>query len=212
MRKAALAISILVIVAAVGSMLLRTRQRQSKINLTPYEALGAVLAEETGKLLDNQGQIVIVTFDPAQGRMLDAEAELAGLRKALKKQGSMSVVAVEPIRVQLHEVEGQDDPEADQIIAILEKHAGVGAVISLVGAPTFSDRQLRELPEQKPKLIVVGGPVATLKTLMQKGLVHVAVVPHLSASSAGNRSSHARELVDQFWLVVTPATAASLPD
>src|SRR5437870_6955052 len=66
--------------------------RSQKINLDPYEVLGAITAEETAKLLGNKGQVLVMAPDTGVNKNPSVEAELKAFQQTLKKQRNVSVI------------------------------------------------------------------------------------------------------------------------
>src|SRR5437870_3163188 len=67
---------LLIIAAAIASLCFNRSTGRARINLNPYEALGAVAAEETSKLLGDHREIVMVLNDPGGERDPVLEAQL----------------------------------------------------------------------------------------------------------------------------------------
>src|SRR5438105_11108103 len=90
---------LLVIGAAAGTLFFNRPGLAPRINLNPYQALGAVASEETSKLLAHHGEIVIVITDPGNERDPVLEAQLETFRRGLKHAGKITIRALERIKM-----------------------------------------------------------------------------------------------------------------
>src|SRR5437867_4783782 len=83
------AIAVLGILGA-SSFLVLTR-REPKIELNPYQALGAVAAEETIKLMGDKGQIVVIAQDTSEIEMPALTAQLKAFQSTTRKKAKVTV-------------------------------------------------------------------------------------------------------------------------
>src|SRR5436190_24315539 len=84
--------------AAAVSLYFGFAGRSPQINLDPYDVLGAVTAEETAKLLANNGQVLVMARDTGADKNPSVEAELKAFQQTLKSYGGLSVI-IERIQV-----------------------------------------------------------------------------------------------------------------
>ena len=85
-------IATLAVGAAAVSLYFTFAGRAQKIDAGPYEALGAVTAEETAKFLGNKGQVLVMVADTGAFKNPSVEAELSAFLQALKREREMSVI------------------------------------------------------------------------------------------------------------------------
>ena len=62
------------------------RNRPSSASVAPFAALGEVTAQETAKLLDNKGSIVVVTRDTSQYPAPELEVQLKAFQRTVKQR------------------------------------------------------------------------------------------------------------------------------
>src|SRR5438093_4839751 len=99
--------------------------RSQRINLDPYEVLGAVTAEETAKLLGNKGQVLVMAPDTGVNKNPSVEAELKAFQQTLKKQRNVSVITEKiPATPLLMMATGGGLPP-EQLFKALQDHANV---------------------------------------------------------------------------------------
>lgn len=119
--------------------------------LEPSEALSSVLADEAVRLAAPKKQVALITPDASWGPPSTVQE---ALERGLKKRGATVVIAKaanvgNPMFAGKIGLKGQDFLEA------LEKAAGAGAIISLVGAPVLKpDEVARVKPDHPPVLVV----------------------------------------------------------
>jgi len=118
--------------------------------LEPSQALGKVLAEETIRVTGvNKQVVIIVRGGPAAGESPTEEA----LRSALKKSG-ITIVTVKADVGNPMMMNGLGLTAAD-FFGAMDKSAGAGAVISLVGAPLLAPGDDAHLGSHHPPVLVV---------------------------------------------------------
>lgn len=205
-------VSLAVIIAAVLVFVVRQPNRSVTVNLDPFAAVGEVMADETSALLGGKGQVVIVTYDTAKMPMPVAAAQLKAFQQRLKKGGGITVKAIETPGVNAGP--GMPAWGGSQYGQLVQRHAGVDAIVVFLGPPFFSDAELRQLPAQLPKGIVFGGgnPSQPLRKLFERGVVEVAVVPRLTppASVPASAAKTSRAQFDQQFQVMRKDTVGTL--
>jgi hypothetical protein len=128
------------------------------------------------------------------------------LARTQVKIGAVEVLQIDPLRPMAV-------PSGDFVQWI--KHASNGSVIvSLMGPPVFSDKELSQLSEIKPAIVALcSGPVreqVDLRSLFSKGLLQAAVVSKRSALCKAASSSNERDAFDSRFVEVTSGNLASL--
>jgi hypothetical protein len=198
--------------AATLSLYLAFADRSPKINLDPYDVLGAVTAEETANLLGNKGQVLVIVRDTGPDKNPSVEAELKAFQETLKKRPGLSGVT-ERIRVtpMMMMATGGGAPP-DQFLKALETHANTAAVVLFFGFPQLADSELETLKKSGVKIVVVSSFRPGYKQLLERQAIHLAVVPRSDAPPPGTQTPRTlRERFDQLYTIVTPADTARLP-
>lgn len=210
-RTAVAVVSILVIIAAVLFITMQQWGRTPKANLDPLATAGEVLADETRALLGGRGQVVVVTYDTSKMAMPVAEAQLKAFQARLKKEGGVTVKAVEVLPAM---PPGMAAWGGAQYLQLAERHAGADAIVSFVGPPLFTEAELGRLPQQMPRGLVFGNgsPGQPMRKLFERGVIQVAVVHRLvpPRSVPGSAASTSRAQFDQQFQVVGKDTAGML--
>lgn len=210
-RTAVAVVSVLVIIAAVLFITMQQWGRTPKANLDPLATAGEVLADETRALLGGRGQVVVVTYDTSKMAMPVAEAQLKAFQARLKKEGGVTVKAVEVLPAM---PPGMAAWGGAQYLQLAERHAGADAIVSFVGPPLFTEAELGRLPPQMPRGLVFGNgsPGQPMRKLFERGVIQVAVVHRLvpPRSVPGSAASTSRAQFDQQFQVVGKDTAGML--
>jgi hypothetical protein len=183
--------------------------RAPKINLDPYAVLGAVTAEETAKLLGNQGQVLVLARGTGANKNPSVEAELQAFQQTLKSQKGMSV-STEKIQIspmQMMATGGGAPPE--QFLKLLAAHPHLGAVVLFLPFPMLTDAELAGLKASGVKVVVACAPRPGDQQLLEQQAIHLAIVPRSDAPPPGAPAPRTlRERFDQQFLILTPAAAA----
>jgi hypothetical protein len=208
-------VCVLVILLSLGSIIIRQCGRRVSVNLHPYIGAGELLADETIKLLHNQGQIVLVAYDTKKAPMAFASVQQDAFTKRLKKQSRITIAAVESLSFNPPEaMMGPFVLNGEKYRALIGKHANVDAFVSLVGAPVMTDAEMRQLPEKMPRCVVFGGggPGMQFKDLFRYDIIQVAVVGRFTPTDANAPKPRTdEEWCKRYFQVITAATAPSLP-
>lgn len=180
--------------------------------LEPSQALGKVLAEEAVLVTGVKKQVVlIVRAGPAAGESPTEET----LRSALKKSG-ITIVTVKADAGNPMMMKGQGLTATD-FFGALDKSAGSGAVISLVGAPLLAPGDVVRLGSEHPPIMIVATSMlgnrigvrndpALLAQLLQSKTIQLAIIdgPDLAIQATGTKDS-AHETFAQNYHILRPA-------
>ena len=199
--------AIVAILVAFISLFFTVGNRPSSASIAPFAALGEVTAEETAKLLDNKGSIVIVTRDTSQQADPELEAQLKAFQRTVRQRG-LTLAATEAARV---EADFTDDGllRSDFFLNLLPKYPDATAIVSFVGPPSLNAQQIRALPQKIPKIIAVS-LTGTPRRLLQSNVIQVAIVARTGAApQLGKKPASTRETFDQYFQVVTAGNTGS---
>jgi hypothetical protein len=206
------AAAILAVGAAVVALYLAFGRPSEKISLETYEVLGAGTAEETAKLLDNKGRVLVMVRDTGPDKNPSVEAELKAFRQILKKHADLSLI-VERVQVTptLMMSTGGGLP-ADLLFKALETHGKVDVVVLFFGFPQLTDPELAALKKTGAKTVVVSSFRPGYQRLLERQAIHLAIVPRTEVPSPSAQAPQTvRERFDQEYLVVTSAGPSPAP-
>jgi hypothetical protein len=201
-------------VAAAGASLYfgSAGGRSPKVNLGPYEVLGAVTAEETAKLLGDKGRVLVMARDFGSVKNPSVEAELKAFQQTLRKRPGMSVV-VEKIQIppmQMMATGGSVPPE--QLFKALQTHANLSGVVLFFGFPQLADPELEALKKTGVKIVVVSSNWPYYKRLLERQVIHLVIVPRPEPPPPDAPAPRTvRERFDQEFFIITAAGASRLP-
>lgn len=209
-------IAIIAIAASIGSMLFSQCESRPKVNLKPFISVGQVMAEETGKLFPSGGsKVVIIQMDDKQYSGPAATAQIKAFIETCQKEGKVSIAGTEKFALNKGGEGGPVEPgmplPSDFYFQTLEKYPDVGAIVSFVGAPMLRDEELSRLGEKPPKLVAFCQFGMGLKQLFEQQVVHVVICPRFHRSADTKKPDTSRDWFDQYYQVVTPETASTLP-
>ena len=191
------------ILAIVASVLWIVRsQRSPKMNVSLHQAVGQVLAEETARLLERKGKVVIVSMET--GKVPELKTQLQAFEKALHLVGGITVL-------ERYELDPEDKPKygpgtglsAPRFLRIVKKSAKADAIVSFVGVPRLTDEEIGKL-ERMPRFVAETKERDKLSRLFEKKILHVAVVPRFEfPAPVSEKPRTAREWFDKYFQIVT---------
>ena len=185
--------------------------RSQKINLDPYDVLGAITAEETAKLLGTKGQVLVMARGTGANKNPSVEAELKAFQQTLKKQKGIDVIT-EKIQLSPMQMIATGGVSPEHFLQTLETHPNLGAVVLFLGFPKLTDSELEVLKKSGVKIVVACALRPGDQRLLERQVIHLAIVPRSDSPPPGTPAPRTlRERFDQEFTIITPATAAGLP-
>jgi len=169
-----------------------------------------VLAEEAARLAGAKKQVALITADTSWGPPSTVEE---ALKRALKKHG-LTVVTAKAANLGNPMLSGAIGLKAADFFEALEKSAGTGVVISLVGAPLLSPGDAARLSPNHPPVLVVGTAMLgdkmgvrsdplQLARLLEGQVIQMAIIDGADpAANAPDKPDPARELFAQNYRIL----------
>lgn len=201
------------IIAILGSLtwLYFTEFRNGpSTNLKPFENLGYTVAEETSKLLGNQGSVVIVAELMEVQKSPNTEAQIKGFKAGLAKKSSVTVKEIKELKRSM-----DGDPRlwptghAEQLVKMGN---GAAAVVFLGSLPQdLAKGDLALLKGSSCKLVFVTAQSPIIKPLLQQGIIHLAIVNRFPPKPAPTGKETPRQWFDRVYMVVKPDALGDLP-
>jgi hypothetical protein len=210
MKKVALAIGSILVIAGSSVWIYTHHFAAPKINVALHQAVGRVMAEETAKLLDNQGRIVVIAIETAQDPEL--KVQLEEFEKTLKKFRGITVAKTYMLETENRAKYGAGSGlSAGRFIRIVNKNTTADAMVSFVGAPELKDDEIGQL-QARPKFIAESRSVEKIGNLLAKRLLQVAIVSRFQfpAPVEGNPGTP-RQWFDKRFQVVTAEMVGAIP-
>ena len=203
-------IASLAIAGSIAWIVYQMPGRRPSVELDPYRALGEVAAQETGRLLNRNGQVVIVSREMPAGANPVEEAKLKAFVAALKSAG----VGVEsnerfslPPSARLF---GSNIPR-DWFLKLLQTH-NKAAFVLFAEFPALEPADTEKLKKEGVKIIVISGSQSGAKRLVDDGLVQFAVVPRgESPPAAATSRQTTRETFDRYYAILAPGKTTGSP-
>jgi len=211
-RTKGMAVAVLAVLAAVIALYLAFAGRPQKINLDTYEVLGAVTAEETAKLVDQKGRVLVLVRDTGADKNPSVEGELKAFQGTLKRHAGLDVI-VERIQVPPMQMmsTGGGLPTV-QFFKALETHAKVDAVVLFFGFPPLTDLELASLKKTGVKTVVVSSFRPGYQRLLERQAINLAIVPRPDTSVPVPQTQRTlRERFNQEYILMTPGGSPERP-
>lgn len=206
-------IAVVAILGAVAFLYLNWPGRSPRIQLDSYQALGGVAAEETARLLKQNGQVVIITPDNRTGANPAEAAQLKAFSSTLKKQRGVSLAAVETFSVTpMEQMALGGSVPRERFVQVLQAHPKVSALVLFAGFPTLEQADFDLLKQVGAKIVVISGYRPGYKVLLQAGLINVAITPRIDSPPENPKPPQTlQEWFDRDYMIVTPDKAPGLP-
>jgi hypothetical protein len=198
-------VAIVAVSAAVASIYFSVVGRSPKVNLDTYQVLGTVTAEETAKLLADQGRILVLARGTGDEENPSVEAELSAFRDTLKKHRGLNVVIqkVEVTPMQMMATGGGIPNEA--LLKAIETNPGLAGLVLFFGVPPLEDSEIEALQKSGVKIVVVSSFQPGLDRLFERRAIHLAIVPRPDTAPAPAQPPRTvRERFDQEYAILTP--------
>ena len=210
LKKIALAAGSILVIAGSSLWIYSHHFAAPKINVPLHQAVGRVMAEETAKLVDNRGKIVVIAIETAHDAEL--KVQLEEFEKTLKKFSGITVAKTYMLETENRAKYATGSGlSARRFIRIVNKNTAADALVSFVGAPEMKDEEFGQL-QARPKFIAESRSVAKLEKLFTKQLLRVAIVSRFQfpAPVEGNPGTP-RQWFDKRFQVLTAETVGALP-
>ena len=210
LKKVALAAGSILAIAASSLWIYFHHFAAPKINVPLHQAVGRVMAEETAKLVDNRGKIVVIAIETAHDAEL--KVQLEEFEKTLKKFSGITVAKTYMLETENRAKYGTGSGlSARRFIRIVNKNTTAAALVSFVGTPELKDDEVGQL-QARPKFIAESRSVGKLGNLFSKRLLQVAIVSRFQfPAPVEGKPGTLRQWFDKRFQVVTAEMVDALP-
>jgi hypothetical protein len=199
------------VAAIIGSgvWIYLTQFSQPTFNVVLHEHVGEILAQETAKLIQSNGQVVIVTMDSS--KVPELRIQRQAFEKALKTLGPMTIKELP--------METEDKPQyrtgaglsSRRLLRIVKKSAKAKAIVSFIGAPRMTEEELAQM-ETAPKFVAECRSPDKIKKLFEKNILQVAVINRFDyPAPIKHNPKTPKQWFEKYYQVVTAANASDLP-
>jgi hypothetical protein len=210
MQKVKIAVSLAVILGALGFLAAWLFLPRPKFEELPHIGMGETLASLAAKQLGNGGRIILIAPDASHlhpGTETQLQSLLRALRRANLAVAATNIIKRDPLRV-------VEVPSGD-FANILQKRTENDVVISLLGPPNLTPEQKTRVPARRPKVIAVcAGNIprrVNLRALFTENFLHAAIVSRETPPAGRPDSKEPRPWFDHFYRVVTAGNVAEIP-
>ncbi|MEO5803553.1 MAG: hypothetical protein ABIR24_08475 [Verrucomicrobiota bacterium] len=211
MNKKIIIVFLLILILGAGAWLYHTQFGQPKIDLNIYQTLGSVTAEETAKLLGNNGDIVVVSWK-THNKSPVVDAQIASLARGIKKHKGLRIAASEKVErdpAQMMATGGAVPTE--EFLKIVKAHPEAEAFVLFLAFPNLLPQALETITKGQTKFVVVSGCNPGYKKLLLDRTISLAIVPQFDRTKNTRPPQTSQEVFDQNYLIITPEQANALP-
>lgn len=198
-------LGVLVCVAAV-SLFLGLRDRAPKIDLGVYEALGAITAEETAKVLQDKAKLLLIARDTGSDKNPSLEAQIDAFQQVLKKHRKLSVTVERFVASPMTMMATGGGIPPDQFSQIVEKYKDISVIVVFCPLPPLSDSDVAFLRNRKARIVVASSFRPDYSGLMKQGVVEMVIAPKPEPPpSDAPQPRTLRELFDREFVILRGA-------
>ena len=130
--------------------------------------------------------------------------EVNAFVKVLDSHPGVICMATETIKPYQLPREGlQMDFDGERFLDLLHHYPRADAVVSFVGAPKLTPKQMSELPARLPKLLAVGRRRKEVRVLFEKRLLDVLIVPRYTFPSPQGEPKTMPAWFEKYFQIVT---------
>ena len=179
-----------------------------KSETAAHEALGETLAQEALKLRGSGGRITVIARDTSLQKNPLADAQLQSFQRTIRKAratNSNVLIKLNPIR--LVAVPPND------FFELIKKRSEEDVIVSLIGPPELSDKQVSLLGDKRPKIVAVCSGwtprQVDLRRIFEQGLLTSAVISRDESGKGGAGGSS--ESFNKSFALITPSNVSDLP-
>src|ERR1051326_7814287 len=145
-----LAIGSAFIIPASAFLIFYQQVETPKHNVALHQRVGEVMAEQTARILERTGRILLITI-PVGGQP-ELQTQLKAFRSTLKQLGDF--------HLKEHELDTKDQPKygigtglsSRRFVRTVKNNPDTDVLVSFVGAPHLSDEEVAEL-KHLPKFL-----------------------------------------------------------
>ena len=190
---------VLALILAIGGVIAfiaHGRRAPKQVDLLG-DNVPAVLAEEAAKLLNPQGQVVVVALEASAVPGVPSRLDI--FRQHLKQLKAATIVGVETIPPQV-----LTGIPAAVYFETLKKFPEADVLVSFIGPPELTDADQARLGQKLPKVVAFSQSPINAGALFQRGALSVLIMPRASRSKvAVAQFKTAREKFDHNYEIVT---------
>lgn len=170
-------VCVIAIIVSFVSILKTSCKGTPKYVKTVDVCVGERMAEETGKLLGGQGEVVVLSMSAGKFKSVVAEAQMEGFRRGLKQFSG----------IKLADVSGPEEREMMEFfegvsekffLKVVNDHPNAKAIVSFMGLPIFAKEGKPIDLKKLPKVIALNlSAMGQWKELVKSGVVSAVILP-----------------------------------
>ena len=163
------------------------------------------MAGETSKLLNNQGQVVLITQDTSADFNEALDAQVKSFQHALHTKKGLTITAIEKIQRPPMNMNRENGLSKDQLRKVVQDHPNADAIVSFMGFPQLQSQDLTLLKASRCKYVAVFNSAfgIDLEKLLAQQVMDLAVAARAEpVTPAGTAARTARDWFDASYSVL----------
>lgn len=212
LRQSLLAALCLGAIAASAFWIWHEQFSGSKRQRAVHQSIGRIMAEETGRMMNSTGRVVLITIDTSSEPELKAQHD--AFDQTLARRFPQIHVK------ETYKVESDDKKKYSfgaglsgrRYVRIVNKNLSADAIVSFIGVPGLDDDEIAQL-KKSPPFLAESRSADKLKNLFEKKVIHTAITPRFQFPTPVKGAPRtSQEWFDQRFQIVTADNARELPD
>src|SRR5689334_483179 len=204
------ALTCLALTSGAAWSIYRSQYRAPSHQVDLHRAVGRALAEETARMLQGAGKIVLILIEPEHEPEL--KTQLDEFNATLRQHPGLRIK-------EQYRLEADDKAKyafgsrlsGRRYVRIVNKNQSADAFVSFVGAPRLSESERAEL-KIKPRLIAEARAADKVRPCFERQTIEVALVSRFQFPAPVQGTPRSlQEWFDQRWQIITATNAATLP-
>lgn len=197
-------VCVIAILVSFVSILRTSCKGQPKYIPTVDRCVGEHMAAEVGKLLNGQGDIVVLSMVGGRFKSVVADAQIDGFKRGLKQYSGVKIQAVvgPEDREMMEFFEGVSEKF---FMKAVNDHPNAKAIVSFMGLPVFAKEGSKIDPATLPKVVALNlSAMGQWKDLVKAGVVNAVILPRYDVRwDQLPKKGDCKTLFDSRYLVVT---------
>lgn len=180
--------------------------RSPKIELGAYEALGAVTAEETAKLVGGRGKVMVIARDTGPDKIPSVESQMTTFERTLRARGGLTQVTKRFQATPMTMMATGGGVPPDHLASALQAQPDAAALVLFCGLPPLADADLEALRKRGVKIVVVSSFRPDYADLLERQVIHLVITPRPEGPPPDAKPPRTlRERFDQEYAILTAA-------
>jgi ABC-type sugar transport system substrate-binding protein len=196
-------VCVIAIIVSFVSIIKSQCKGQPQYNPVVDRCVGEQMALQAGKILNGQGDVVVLSMAGGKFKSVVAEAQMEGFKKGLKQFSGIKLAAVQgpQEREMMEFFEGVSEKF---FLKVVSDYPNAKAIVSFMGLPIFAKEGTPIDVNRLPKVIALNlSAMGQWKDLVKSGVVNAVILPRYDVRwDQLPKKGDCQQLFDSRYLIV----------